>query len=92
MGPVRRGLILAALPGPALAGEACSRLRPGWDGTPVSVWAEAAALFGSPMATGGLRAAAMTEGCIGSPMIFILAAGAICVAVVLLSGRPARQA
>ena len=41
MGPVRRGLILAALaPGAAFAG-ACETLRPGWDGTPATSVSEA---------------------------------------------------
>ncbi len=45
MGPLRRGLIhaapvLAALPGPALA-EVCDKIRPDWDGTPVSGLQEA---------------------------------------------------
>ncbi|WP_397542537.1 hypothetical protein [Roseovarius salis] len=50
MGSLRRGLIAALLPGPALAGPACDRLRPGWDGEPVNTWSEALVLFGSPAA------------------------------------------
>ena len=49
MGPLRRGLILTLLPGPALA-DACATVRPGWDGTQVSTWTEAVALFTSPAA------------------------------------------
>lgn len=128
MGPFRRGLILVLLPGPAWAG-ACAELRPGWDGTPVSAWAEAVALLGSPLSlillvatalalrfrsqwgalavcvawsflvsgftvfdpTGGAREAAMTEGCVGSPAIFILGVAALCVATVLYTGTPERR-
>ena len=48
MGPVRRGLILAApilaaLAGPALA-ETCAQIRPNWNGGPVSGLQEAIAL------------------------------------------------
>ncbi|WP_162497398.1 hypothetical protein [Roseovarius dicentrarchi] len=50
MGPLRRGLIAAAfLPGAAWAG-ACETVRPGWDGTPITAWGEALALFSTPAA------------------------------------------
>lgn len=60
MGPLRRGLILAALsvPGPAWAG-ACQTLRPDWDGTPVSAWTEAVLLLGSPVSLVLLLASAL---------------------------------
>lgn len=51
MGPLRRGLILAALltlPTLAHASEVCANVRPDWDGGPVSAWQEAILLFGSP--------------------------------------------
>lgn len=48
MGSVRRGVILALLPTPALA-EACDTIRPGWDGGEVSALAEAITLFSSPI-------------------------------------------
>ncbi len=38
--------------------------------------------------TGGQGAA---EGCVGSPVVFIAAVGAICVAAVLYTGRPDKQ-
>ena len=44
MGPLRRGLILAALPSPALA-EVCDKIRPDWAGEPVSAFAETIQLF-----------------------------------------------
>ena len=50
MGPFRRGLIaaiLVSLPLPAWA-EVCDKVRPGWDGTPVSAWQEALWIMGSP--------------------------------------------
>ncbi|WP_338550135.1 hypothetical protein [Roseovarius phycicola] len=53
MGPLRRGLTAAlaliCLPLPAFA-EVCDKVRPGWDGMPVSMWQEALWLFGSPAA------------------------------------------
>lgn len=48
MGPLRRGLILAALPGTALA-ETCALQRPNWDGGPVSGMDEAIQLASSPI-------------------------------------------
>lgn len=51
MGSFRRGLIfltLAALPGPAIA-EVCERVRPNWDGSPVSLWSETVMLLGTPI-------------------------------------------
>lgn len=44
MGPVRRGLILALMPGAAWAG-ACDTERPGWDGVAEDGIGEAIALF-----------------------------------------------
>ena len=44
MGPLRRGLILAALPTPALA-EVCDKIRPDWTGGAVSGWDETIQLF-----------------------------------------------
>lgn len=49
MGSLRRGLILAVLPTPALA-DACDTIRPGWDGGEVTAFAEAITLFSSPIA------------------------------------------
>lgn len=48
MGPVRRGLTLAALPGAALA-DTCAVQRPDWDGTPMSSVGEAVHLASSPI-------------------------------------------
>lgn len=51
MGPVRRGVILAAavcVPAGAHA-EVCDRIRPDWDGQAVSVWEETLALMGTPV-------------------------------------------
>jgi hypothetical protein len=129
MGPLRGGLIAALLPAPALAGEACAALRPGWEGDPVGPWREAVLLFGAPAslvllaasmvvlrlrsAWGAvaacaawsvllsfythfdpaeqLRRAAAAEGCVGAPTVFILAVAALCVAMVLYTGIPARK-
>ncbi|WP_299551496.1 hypothetical protein [uncultured Tateyamaria sp.] len=120
MGPLRRGLILALLPGAALA-EVCDKERPLWDGpSHASMLDEALNLFLSPagvillvlsmaalrfrnqwigLATvllwtvfvtmvtmtdpTGVRLQAMTEGCIASPTLFIVAVAAICVGIVL---------
>ncbi|PVA10427.1 hypothetical protein DC366_09370 [Pelagivirga sediminicola] len=60
MGPLRRGLIAATAalpPGAALAGT-CDTVRPGWDGVPVTIWGEAAALFSTPAALFLLAASA----------------------------------
>lgn len=46
MGPLRRGLILAAAPTPALA-EVCDKLRPDWDGQTVTALSEALSLTAS---------------------------------------------
>lgn len=48
MGPLRRGLILATLPGAAMA-DACAVQRPDWDGMPVSGVDEAIQLASSPL-------------------------------------------
>lgn len=47
MGPLRRGLILACLPGAAWA-EVCDKERPNWDGVDVTALQEAATLFVTP--------------------------------------------
>ena len=50
MGPLRRGLILALLPTPALA-EVCDKERPFWTpGAPATAFDEMIALFSSPAA------------------------------------------
>lgn len=49
MGPLRRGLILSLLPGPALA-AVCDDARPNWDGVPVTAFAEAVSLLSTPPA------------------------------------------
>lgn len=49
MGPFRRGLILALLPGAAWA-QGCAEQRPGWDGAPVGVVQETVFLASSPAA------------------------------------------
>ena len=123
MGPLRRGVIgVAALaPAPAFA-QSCADMRPNWvPGTEVTAWAEAVALFSTPLplillvasalafrlrtqwatvtvivlwtllvslivftdAAG--RSAAVAEGCIGSPSIFVGAVAVLCVALALYS-------
>lgn len=48
MGPLRRGLILACLPGAAWA-EVCDKVRPQWTpGTEATAWTELIALMGTP--------------------------------------------
>ncbi len=51
MGPIRRRLILGgALLYPApLWADACSALRPAWDGTPVTAWGELLFLLQTPI-------------------------------------------
>lgn len=49
MGPIRRGLILALIPLPAWAGV-CEEVRPGWDGTPITILGETLALLSAPAA------------------------------------------
>jgi len=124
MGPLRRRLTAAALlivaAGPAAA-DTCARMRPGWNGEPVSVFGEFVFLAQSPIVLvlilltavalrfrsewGGLavvvgwsiatylvtdwgrgnemQTAAMEEGCVGSPALFIAVAAALCIGVVL---------
>ncbi len=42
--------------------------------------------------TGGARSAGMTEGCVGSPTLFILAVSVLCTAAVLITApRPAKE-
>lgn len=131
MGPVRRRLITAAaLLGPAPAwADACTTVRPGWDGAEVTALGELLVMFQTPlvlilvlasalavrlrhelggvavvvgwsiatyMVTGwgnsdGLRQAAMAEGCVGSPALFITVAVAIGIGVVLYTAPKARR-
>lgn len=123
MGSLRRGLILACLPGAAWA-QSCSDQRPNWDGAPVSVFQEAVHLAMSPAALilflatalalrfksqcGSLvtvllwtalvsfltmlapesQKAAMAEGCVGNPALFIGVIAAICVGMILYTAPP----
>ena len=48
MGPLRTGLIFAALPVPALA-EVCDKINPMWNETPVSFWLEPVEVFSNPL-------------------------------------------
>ncbi len=59
MGPLRRGLIAAALLPSTAWAEACVTERPGWDGVPVTALGEALALFSTPAAV-FLLAASLT--------------------------------
>ncbi len=130
MGPFRRGLTplvgLACTPLPAWA-EVCDKVRPDWNGLPVSAWQEALWLFASPLAlvlligsaivfrlrsswgalvvfvgwsflvgaftfwdpTGGVRTAAIAEGCLGSPAVFVSVVLVISVGLLLYTGKPA---
>lgn len=128
MGPVRGGLIATLLPGAAWA-EVCDKVRPGWDGTPVTMVGEAlvqfmtipslALLLASAIAirfrsqwgaaavvvlwtiwvsvvafldtTGGIRDAAIIEGCIGAPVLFIVAVAAICTGMIIYTFPPPRR-
>lgn len=42
--------------------------------------------------TGGLREAGMAEGCVGSPVLFILTVSVLCVGAVLATGKPKDKA
>ncbi|WP_204115603.1 hypothetical protein [Shimia biformata] len=114
------------MPGAALA-DACTDLRPNWDGTPVSALDEFVALMSTPpalvllLATAlvvrfrkpwggvvvallwggfgtfltwgdptGLRDAAIAEGCVGSPSLFIASTLAICAAMIAITA-PAKR-
>lgn len=128
MGPVRGGLIATLLPGAAWA-EVCDKVRPGWDGTSVTMVGEAlvqfmtipslALLLASAIAirfrsqwgaaavvvlwtiwvsvvafldtTGGIRDAAIIEGCIGAPVLFIVAVAAICTGMIIYTFPPPRR-
>lgn len=59
MGPLRNGLILAVLPGPAWA-EVCDKIRPMWTpGTPATAWDEMLHLLASPISLALLAATAL---------------------------------
>ena len=59
MGPVRRGLILAAFPLPALA-ETCKEIRPYWlPGSEATAWSEMIALFSTVPSLALLLASAL---------------------------------
>ena len=128
MGPVRGGIIAALLPGAAWA-EVCDKVRPGWDGAPVTMVGEAITQFttipavvlllGSAVAirfrsqwgaaavvvlwtawvsvnafldtSGGVKDAAMLEGCIGAPVLFIVAVAAICTGMIIYTFPPPRR-
>lgn len=65
------------------------RFRTAWGGLIVFVawsFAVSAVTFFDP--TGGLRAAATAEGCIGSPTLFIALVAAIGIGTLLYTGRP----
>ncbi len=122
MGPIRRRLIwgvLLLVPAPAWA-EVCDKMRPGWNGAPVTAFGEFLYLLQTPvvlllivatalavrfrsewgglvvvigwslstfLATGwgdgAVRAAGVTEGCMGNSTLFIAFAALVCVGVVL---------
>ncbi|MEO0773577.1 MAG: hypothetical protein AAFZ04_10385 [Pseudomonadota bacterium] len=42
--------------------------------------------------TGGVRTQAITEGCVGSPWLFIAVAGGLSAAMIVYTGRPAEPA
>jgi len=72
-----------------LASALVIRLRHAWGAAAVCLgWSALLSVLTFLDPTGGRRAAAMAEGCVGSPVVFILAVGAICVALVLYTGRP----
>ncbi|QUJ75834.1 hypothetical protein KDD17_12920 [Sulfitobacter albidus] len=59
MGSLRRGVILALLPGPALA-QSCADMRPGWTaGAEATAWTELIALSGTPASLVLLLASAL---------------------------------
>lgn len=69
------------------------RFRSQWGGVAVCVgWSLLVSAVTFFDLTGGQRAAAMAEGCIGRPTLFIAAVAAICVATILYTApRPARD-
>lgn len=120
MGPLRRGLSLALIFPTAGWADVCDKVRPNWEGTPVTAVQEALFLAATPISLAlvlaslivlrlrhqwgalavvvgwtiaitlltmadptGMRPQAATEGCIGSPTLFIIAVAAICGAIIL---------
>ncbi len=76
--------LLTSVPALALlvATALAFRFRSQWGGLlVVLLWAGYGALL--TMADSGARAAAMAEGCVGSPTLFLGATAAICVAMIL---------
>ena len=53
-----------------------------------TVWVSVVAFFD---ATGGMRDAAMTEGCIGAPVLFIIAVAAICTGMIVYTFPPPKR-
>jgi hypothetical protein len=81
MGSIR-GRLIAALPAALLPGAAwaaaCDSLRPGWDGTPVTVWGEALALLSSPASLFLLAASAtavLLRSALGAVVVCVLWSG-----------------
>ncbi len=65
------------------------RFRSSWGALAVCVaWSFLVSAFTFFDPTGGMRTAAAAEGCIGSPALFIAIVGAICVGLILYTGKP----
>lgn len=74
MGPLRGGLILSLIAGPALA-EVCDKARPGWDGMPVTALDEALFLFATPISlflVAALATAVVFRHAIGAALVTLL--------------------
>lgn len=75
-----------------LASAVAIRFRSQWGVATVvvlwTIWVSVVAFFD---ATGGMRDAAMTEGCIGAPVLFILVIAAICIGMIVYTFPPPRR-
>ena len=75
-----------------LASAVAIRFRSQWGVATVvvlwTIWVSVVAFFD---ATGGMRDAAITEGCIGAPVLFILAIAAICIGMIVYTFPPPRR-
>ena len=75
-----------------LASVAVARFKWNWGALVVCVgWSALVSAFTFFDPTGGQRAAAAAEGCIGSPALFIAGAFAICIGLILYVGPPEKK-
>lgn len=86
---------LAATPASLLllvASALAVRMRSQWGVLAVCVsWSVLVSVLAFHDGSGGQRAAAMAEGCVGSPSVFIAAVGLLCIGLIVAGGPPARR-